>query len=104
MKCLIFLLFYNALDLNNQKILCLPSIYEFERTGTNLNHPTYEAARCFVKPKNTAAKLISTLFTIPSFSLLSTISMKHEIKELKINDGQMMLNRLPIPQGRRKVT
>ena len=40
MKCFIFLLFYNALDLNNQKILCLPSIYEFERTGTNLNHPT----------------------------------------------------------------
>jgi hypothetical protein len=33
------LLFYNALDLNNQKILWLPSIYEFERTGTNLNHP-----------------------------------------------------------------
>ena len=28
------------LDLNNQKILCLPSIYQFERTGTNLNHPT----------------------------------------------------------------
>jgi hypothetical protein len=25
------LLFYNALDLNNQKILCLPSIYQFER-------------------------------------------------------------------------
>ena len=39
MKCFIFLLFYNALDLNNQKILCLPSIYQFERTGTNLNHP-----------------------------------------------------------------
>ena len=37
---LFFLLFYNALDLNNQKILCLPSIYEFERTGTNLNHPS----------------------------------------------------------------
>ena len=36
---LIFLIFYNDLDLNNQKILCLPSIYEFERTGTNLNHP-----------------------------------------------------------------
>ena len=31
MKCCCFLLFYNALDLNNQKILCLPSIYEFER-------------------------------------------------------------------------
>ena len=28
---LFFLLFYNALDLNNQKILWLPSIYEFER-------------------------------------------------------------------------
>ena len=33
------LLFYNDLDLNNQKILCLTSIYQFERTGTNLNHP-----------------------------------------------------------------
>ena len=26
-----FLLFYNDLDLNNQKILCLPSIFQFER-------------------------------------------------------------------------
>mgnify|MGYP006863870806 FL=1 len=25
----------------NQKILWLPSIYEFETTGTNLNHPTF---------------------------------------------------------------
>jgi hypothetical protein len=25
------LLFYNALDLNNQKILWLPSIFQFER-------------------------------------------------------------------------
>jgi hypothetical protein len=33
------LLFHNDLDLNNQKILCLPSIYQFERTGTNLDHP-----------------------------------------------------------------
>ena len=32
--------FYNVLDLNNQKILWLPSIYQFERTGINLNHPT----------------------------------------------------------------
>ena len=39
MKYFNFLLFYNPLDLNNQKILWLPSIYEFERTGTNLNHP-----------------------------------------------------------------
>ena len=39
MKCFIFLLFYNALDLNNQKILCLPSIFQFDRTGTNLNCP-----------------------------------------------------------------
>ena len=35
---LIFLLLFNALDLNIQKILCLPSIYQFERTETNLNH------------------------------------------------------------------
>ena len=32
MKCFIFfLLFYNALDLNNQKILWLPSIFQFDR-------------------------------------------------------------------------
>ena len=32
MKCVfVFFLFYNSLDLNNQKILCLPSIYQFER-------------------------------------------------------------------------
>jgi hypothetical protein len=36
---LFFLLFYNVLDLNNQKILWLPSIFQFERTETNLNHP-----------------------------------------------------------------
>ena len=35
-----FLLFYNVLDLNNQKNLWLPSIFQFESTGTNLNHPT----------------------------------------------------------------
>ena len=28
---LFFLLFYNALNLNNQKILCLPSIFQFGR-------------------------------------------------------------------------
>ena len=39
MKCFIFFAFYNALDLNNQKILCLPSIFQFERTVHNLNHP-----------------------------------------------------------------
>ena len=37
---LMFLLFYNDLDLNNQKVLCLPSIYQFERTGINWNHPS----------------------------------------------------------------
>ena len=31
--------FYNALDLNNQKNLFLPSIFQFERTVHNLNHP-----------------------------------------------------------------
>ena len=36
---LLFLLFYNNLDLNNQKILWLPSILLFERTVYNLNHP-----------------------------------------------------------------
>ena len=35
---LIFLLFYNDLDLNNQKILCLPSVWE--ETGF-LNHPIW---------------------------------------------------------------
>ena len=34
-----FLLFYNALDLNNQKMLCLPSIFQFYRTVHNLKHP-----------------------------------------------------------------
>ena len=34
----IFLIFYN-----NQKILCLPSIHQFERTGTNLDHPIYHS-------------------------------------------------------------
>ena len=34
-----FLLFYNDLDLNNQEILWPPSIYQFERAGTNLDHP-----------------------------------------------------------------
>ena len=38
MKCFI-LLFYDDLDLNNQKILCLPLIFQFERTVHNLDHP-----------------------------------------------------------------
>ena len=29
MKCFNFFAFYDDLDLNNQKILCLPSIYQF---------------------------------------------------------------------------
>ena len=37
-----FAFLYNALDLNNQKILCLPSIYQFDRTETNLKHPTVD--------------------------------------------------------------
>ena len=37
---LIFLLFYNDLDLYNQKILWLPSIFQFERTVHNLDHPS----------------------------------------------------------------
>ena len=36
---LFFLHFYNALDLNNQKILCLPSFFQFERTEHNVSHP-----------------------------------------------------------------
>ena len=38
-----FLLFYNALDLNNQKILCLPSIYEFESSWGLLRLPVIQA-------------------------------------------------------------
>ena len=34
-----FCFFYSALDLNNQKILCLTSIFQFDRTVHNLNHP-----------------------------------------------------------------
>ena len=34
-------------------------------------------------------------FSIPLSDYNTTISMKHEIKGLKINDGQMMLYRLP---------
>ena len=40
-----FLLFYNALDLNNLKILCLPSILLFERTVHKMNHPTIHGSR-----------------------------------------------------------
>ena len=40
-----FLLFYNDLDLNNQKILWLPSIFQFERTVHNLNHPIDQGRR-----------------------------------------------------------
>ena len=38
-----FLLFYKVLDLDNQKILWLPSIYQFEREDrNNLNHPNIQ--------------------------------------------------------------
>ena len=33
-------MFYNALELNNQKNLWLPSIFQFKRTVHNLNHPS----------------------------------------------------------------
>ena len=45
---LFFLLFYNALDLNNQKNLWLPSIYQFESIGTNLDHPNVYTLRTSV--------------------------------------------------------
>ena len=50
---LIFLLFYNDLYLNNQKILWLPSIYQFERTGTNVDHPSLHTLQlqCIVNEK-----------------------------------------------------
>ena len=35
-----FLLFYKVLDLNKQTILCLPSIFQFQVTLTNLNPPS----------------------------------------------------------------
>ena len=53
MKCFNFFAFLNALDLNNQKILCLTSVYQFERTGTNLNNPkdlTVVTIYCFAWP------------------------------------------------------
>ena len=59
-----FLLFYNALDLDNQKMLCLPSIYEFERTGTTLNHP-----------KNSALD--------NSKNIIITCALKSDVLELK---------------------
>ena len=39
-KTIYFFAFFDDLDLKNQKILWLPSIFQFERTGTNLNHPS----------------------------------------------------------------
>ena len=35
----LFFAFFNALDLNNQKNSCLPSIFQFEWTITDLNRP-----------------------------------------------------------------
>ena len=42
------MLFYNDLDLNNQKILCLPSIFQFERTVHNLSHPKRHRAQTWI--------------------------------------------------------
>jgi hypothetical protein len=47
---LVFFAFFNVLDLNNQKILWLPSIYQFERTGTNLNHPNVYSHQFVIRP------------------------------------------------------
>ena len=41
MDVVVFFAFYKALDLNNQKNLWLPSIFQFERTVHNLNHPSF---------------------------------------------------------------
>ena len=56
-KFSLFFLFYNALDLNNQKKLCLPSIYQFERTETNLDHPTVKQLKYLDKSDKSGQKL-----------------------------------------------
>ena len=64
MKCFNFFAFdYNAVDLNNQKILCLPSIYQFERTGTNLDHPNDYG----ITMKNDTRILFSDSYLIKSY-------------------------------------
>jgi hypothetical protein len=91
MKCFTFLLFYKALDLINQKILWLPSIYEFERTGTNLNHPTvlgkfYTSLIDFAKKTMLPAMKQTKCIDLDSFSsaFLTFFNKKMPICNIKI--------------------
>ena len=60
------MLFYNDLDLNNQKILWLPSIYQFERTGTNLDHPSAHGQIMFNKFNYSHYLIFSYLHSLSS--------------------------------------
>ena len=79
----------------NQKILWLPSIYQFERTGTNLDHPTeqwnwnqlvflsfiFSLGKCVLfRPKPILSKLIFQISCIANCPLLI-----HSAKKEKLN-------------------
>ena len=84
---LIFLLFYNDLGLNNQKILCLPSIFQFERKlgfWTTLVHLIYKMFLISAGLKNEMLKIPQ----IPLVSLSFLSIFCHQIKMY----GQMVCN------------
>ena len=75
-----FLVFYNVLDLNNQKLLWLPSIYQFEKTGTNLNHPNTDFIDLFKE------------LLLRNFTMRSTMTIKWNGKKIAYRkDAKMIL-------------
>ena len=78
---LIFLLLFNALDLNIQKILWLQSIFQFERTVHNLNHPKAPLN------KNSKSKLLTK----------DDLKNKAENSDFEVHCATMQLSKCQLP-------
>ena len=59
------ILFSNALDMLNEKILCLPSILLFERTVHKMNHPMVVVLNASI------IQIIADVFNAPIFTQVS---------------------------------
>ena len=77
-----FLLFYYDLDLNNEKILCLPSIFQFERTVHNLSHPNEHDSRLRLRNSLTQEKVFAQPWKLKDLFIhnRSFINQKVEVR------------------------
>ena len=77
----------NDLDLNNQKILWLQSIFQFERTVTDLNQPPYCKINLLIALSYCLHSLLMLLFTWLKIDLLDKFTHveKSKIEQLHFN-------------------